>query len=139
MATDELSRRIEEAEAAVTAASQVEAEAAGALECARIDHKMAEAHLAGATTTLEKLRRIAAQDDAVGDARIEDGLASMDRTEALIAVLRRAEGPLGVEDIKQALREGGRVDDSDGAVRATLHYLKSNERIRNPMRGRYSA
>jgi len=66
-------------------------------------------------------------------------LASLSRTDAIIAVLRGAAATLSPTEVVQRLAEGGRAGDTDRDVSATLTYLLNQGRVQRPERGRYLA
>ena len=63
-------------------------------------------------------------------------LSTLPRTEAILSVLRAAEGTLGPTDIKRSLQAAGR-DENLHIVTSTLHYLRKTGRVTTPDRGRY--
>ena len=66
-------------------------------------------------------------------------LVGVDRTTAIIAVLREAEGPLRTAEVVQRLQAHGREADTAAVVNATLVYLRSQGRVSRPARGLYTA
>ena len=69
---------------------------------------------------------------------LSGSLADLPRTEAIVAILRQAEGTLTPSDILNTLAATKRVDDLR-AVTATLDYLVKRGRVQRPDRGRYLA
>ena len=102
-----------------------------------------ESELAGWREELVKLStRIRGREVEIAAVRanleLSSSLADLPRTEAILAVLMRAEGTLTPSDILKALSAAERDDDLR-AVTATLDYLVKRGRIQRPNRGRYLA
>jgi hypothetical protein len=102
-------------------------------------------------------RELVAAEDALVDARaavagikaqlavlhdsVQDrgDLSGLQRTEAILEVLRRARTTLSVDEIMSGLAAGGRSNEDRRAVRATLAYLVKSERISRVGRDNYTA
>jgi hypothetical protein len=76
-------------------------------------------------------------------ARLEESIAAeqqsglpASRTDAIVAVLSRAAGPMSPADITAALNEAGRPDELRSVTATLTHLLRSNRVIRQG-RGKY--
>ncbi|MDZ7679647.1 MAG: hypothetical protein U5K29_13985 [Acidimicrobiales bacterium] len=87
------------------------------------------AELHGAQAELEALR--------AGSASVEP-LASLERSDAIRAVLRSVDVSLSPSELRERLVEAGRSDRLN-EITATLKYLLDKEVIQRPERGRYLA
>lgn len=91
------------------------------------------------TTAAAKLRGLEAELDALRSGMADRReLAAMPRTEAILVVLRAAEGTLSPTEILAQLQAGG-ASTSVKVVTATLDHLLKNGSVRRPERGRYLA
>ena len=84
---------------------------------------------AGAQAELEALRAGSAP---------EESLASLERSDAIRAVLRSVDVSLSPSEIRERLVEARRSDRLN-EITATLKYLLDKEVVQHPDRGRYNA
>jgi len=84
--------------------------------------------------------RIAAIDTELAELRggivSVSAFATMSRTDAIVAVLKRHGGALGPREIQVKLAEAGR-DDRLNKVTATLTHLLKDGRVKRPSKGFY--
>ena len=99
------------------------------LSALRMDASELAAKIRGHETQITSLR---------SSVRLESDLASLPRTEAILSVLRAAEGTLRPSEILSRLLVGRRTDDMR-KVTATLDYLTKCRLVTRPSRGRYLA
>lgn len=95
----------------------------------RMDVALLTAQIRGHETQLATLRQ---------SVEVNDELASLPRTEAILAVLRSAEGTLSPYEILTGFLAAERDDDLR-KVTATLDYLLKSRLVSRPSRGRYFA
>ena len=69
---------------------------------------------------------------------LEGKLSNLKRTDAILSVLRSANGDLSPTEVLHRLNAAGRTDDRT-IVTSTLAYLLKQELIRKPSRARYLA
>ena len=97
------------------------------------------AQRAEVTEALARLRGLDAELEALrAGVVVADEPEAMPRTEAILAVLRQADGSLSPTGIVERLHAAGR-DDSARAVTATLDHLRKQGRVEKVGRGRYVA
>lgn len=97
------------------------------LSTMRMDATQLAAQIRGHETQIAALRQ---------SVQHRDELASLPRTEAILAVLRSAEGTLSPTEILTRLLAAER-DDNLRKVTATLDYLVKSRLVTRPSRGRY--
>ena len=106
--------------------SEVERE----LEEAREERIGLDARISGLEENLRVLK---------GNAAPVTGLASLERTEAVMQVLREARTAMGVDDIQKAFEAAGRTGDPKNNFSGTLNYLLNKKLVERTGRGRYRA
>jgi chromosome segregation ATPase len=135
--TTDLEHLLQEAENDCdTARARVEA-AEREVRAARLRLAEAEAELASSDARRESLVASLKELEVEADEGPR-GVADMARTDAIVEVLRAADRPLSIADIRAQLTEHGR-DGSYQVVASTLNYLASAGRITKPSRGRYAS
>ncbi len=99
--------------------------------------KRLERHRLEATAAFARLRATEAELDALRAAastgRAQPG---MTRTEAIIALLHKADGPVQTHDITADLNDAG-IESTAKDVSSTLHHLLAQRRILRHARGSY--
>ena len=103
--------------------AELEAERADRCEAVAQHH----ARIAAIDTELTELR---------GGIVSTSAFATMSRTDAIVAVLKRHGGALGPKDIQSKLVDAGRTDELN-AVTATLTYLLTDGKVARPSKGLY--
>lgn len=86
-----------------------------------------------------RLRAIEAELGSLRSSRVTgDPLSEMTRTDAILAVLRAADGTLSPKEIRSRLTSAGR-DDEMRSLTATLDYLVKKGSVSKAGRGQYLA
>lgn len=85
-----------------------------------------------------RMRGLEAELDALRSGGGIEDLATASRTDAIVAVLRGAEGTLSPSEILERLHAAGRSDELR-SVTATLDHLVKKSAVHRPARGRYLA
>jgi hypothetical protein len=85
-----------------------------------------------------RLRGLEAELEALRGGDTDGDLATAPRTDAIVAVLRGAEGTLSPSEILERLHAAGRSDELR-SVTATLDHLVKKSAVHRPARGRYLA
>ena len=118
---------------------QLESELAEATE----QQALLNAHILGLRAHRDALLQISdlTAASAASDRRPEEGraLTSMTKSEAIVAVLRQSHAPMSIREIVEALREAGRTSETYNGISVYLQTLLSQDRVRRPERGRYTA
>ena len=65
-------------------------------------------------------------------------IAELDRTEAIIAILRQSSAPLSPAQIVDGLKAAGRTEEHARSVSATLDHLKKRGSVRSERRGQWT-
>jgi hypothetical protein len=107
------------------------------LEAARDDLVRSQARVAA--LEVERDRLAAALAARVPAKRGRRDLSALDRTDAILHVLRAARLALTTGEVTGELREAGRPEEEERVVGATLHYLFKRDLARRPARGKYAA
>ena len=135
---EETRRRLRAAEAELTTAERAAREARVRLALAEAEAASCRAAFEALQASSSDLRRAPLAVDPTD--LTDEELADAKRTDAIVAVLQRAEGrPRSIQEILSDLGNLGRTDDKYGAVASTLRYLTEESRIANPARWRYCA
>jgi chromosome segregation ATPase len=66
-------------------------------------------------------------------------LEALDRTDAIVEVLRSAGVPMSIQEVWDALSAAGRRESKYQVIASTLNFLHREGRITRPSRGRYAA
>lgn len=66
-------------------------------------------------------------------------LKVLDRTDAIVEVLRLHNRPMSIKEVWDGLKAGGRAEPGYQVVASTLNFLQRNGRINKTGRGRYAA
>ena len=66
-------------------------------------------------------------------------LSTLTQLDAIVRVLRDADGPMTIQDVRQGLIEGGRDAPGYAPIASSLSMLTASGRIERPSRGRYRA
>ena len=85
-----------------------------------------------------RLRGLEVELEALRGGGLEEDLATAARTDAIVAVLRGAEGTLSPSEILERLHAAGRSDELR-SVTATLDHLLRKSAVQRPAHGRYLA
>lgn len=76
--------------------------------------------------------------DSVATAEMPS-LRMLDRTDAIVEVLRVSERTLTIQEVWDGLKAGGRTERNYQVIASTLNFLHRNGRINKASRGRYAA
>lgn len=125
---------------------KTEVERLGAeIEAAELELIQRKAHLAGLRAERDALAAELAQiaDQALPSVprRKADipNLRMLDRTDAIVEVLRVTNGAMSIQEVWNGLKEGGRSEPGYQVIASTLNFLHRNGRINKSGRGRYAA
>lgn len=66
-------------------------------------------------------------------------LRTLDRTDAIVEVLRLTSRPMSIQEVWDGLKAGGRSEPGYQVVASTLAFLQRNGKINKTGRGRYAA
>ncbi|MFN2594084.1 MAG: hypothetical protein ABR579_04240 [Actinomycetota bacterium] len=101
-----------------------------------------EARLAGLRAQRDTLARALQRPSLAGDllsATPPVSLRLLSRTDAILDVVRGRARPLTIQEVLNALREGGREETDYQVVATTLNQLARSGRLGKPARGVYGA
>ena len=66
-------------------------------------------------------------------------LKMLDRTDAIVEVLRVTKRAMSIQEVWDGLKAGGRSEPGYQVIASTLNFLNQKGRITKPSRGRYAA
>ena len=107
------------------------------LEAARDDVVRAQARVAALEAERDQLAAALAARATPGRGRRD--LSHLDRTDAVVQVLRTSGDTMTTREVTERLRQGGRPDEREHIVSSTLQYLFKRDLVRRPSRGKYAA
>jgi hypothetical protein len=118
-----------EGEVAEVERSLAEAEGEAFRWTARAEVLRAQLHALG--RAVERSENPVRQGDTTRDLRL------LNRSAAIVEVLRVCGAPMGIYEVMDALRAAGRRGDNYAVVASTLQQLLNQGRVERPLRGRY--
>lgn len=113
------------------------------IESAEIELVQRGAHLAGRKAHRQflvvELSKAAEQRPSEVDPSPMRNLEALDRTDAIVEVLRLTGREMSIREVWDGLKAGGRPEPHYQVIASTLNFLQRNGRINKTARGRYAA